>query len=200
MEHKKASKNERIMASENLISVDSLRQIRSAAGEDETRLLMVGLPGSGKNTLLTSISSKDEKLHDMGNQKFRVRNLIVEGLNITVWDVGNDVYVDPYWSDYHAERIVGLIFVVDSADTDKIEEARSHLIKTLGNEKLHNVPLLVMCNKCDVEGAMSVVQVSDALKLAEQKNPNKPISTSATTKEGIQAGLEWLVSQKFSRT
>ena len=169
-------------------------------GDDETRLLMIGLPNSGKTTLLTRISKKDGKVHDMGNQKFRVRNLTVEGLNITVWDVGNDVYVDPYWADYHAERVVGIIFVVDSSDPTKFEEARLQLFKVLQSEKLARVPLLIMCNKGDTEGASSVVKVSEALELHEVKHPHKSCRTSAVTDEGIQAGLEWLVSQKFTRS
>ena len=182
-----------------MISVDSLRSIRAAVGDDETRLLMVGLPGSGKTTLLSRISKRDGKLHDMGNQKFRVRNLVVEGLNITVWDVGESSYVDPYWSDYHAERVVGVIFVVDSTDSSKFAEARASLFKTLANEKLARIPVLIMCNKGDVDGASSVVKVSEALELHEIKHPNKSVRTSAVTDEGIQAGLEWLVSQKFTR-
>lgn len=35
----------------------------------------------------------------MGNQKFHVRNLVTDGLNIICWDVGHGVYVDPYWRD-----------------------------------------------------------------------------------------------------
>jgi len=182
-----------------MISVDSLRNIRASVGEDETRLLMVGLSGSGKTTLLSRISRKDGKVHDMGNQKFRVRNLVVEGLNVTVWDVGEESYVDPYWADYHAERVVGLIFVIDSTDFARFPEARAALFKTVQNEKLARIPVLILCNKGDVENASSVVKVSEALELHELKHPHKSVRTSAVTDEGVQAGLEWLVSQKFTR-
>jgi small GTP-binding protein len=184
-----------------MISVDSLRNLRASVGDDETRLLMVGLPGSGKTTILSKISKRDGKLHDMGNQKFRVRNLVVEGLSITVWDVGDDCYVDPYWADYHAERVVGIIFVVDSAEPSKFVDAKTSLFKSLASEKLARVPVLIMCNKGDIEGASSVVKVSEALELHDMKgHPHKSVRTSAVTDEGIQAGLEWLVSQKFVRT
>lgn len=178
--------------------MDSLRSM-SAQTEDNTRLLMIGLADSGKTTLLTRLSKKDGKLHDMGNQKFRVRNMVSEGLNVTVWDVGDDKYVDPYWSEYHAERVVGIVFVVDSTNPASFEDARKHLFAMLKSEKLNKVPLLIMCNKGDVEGASSVVKVSEALELHDVKHPHKSIRTSAVTDEGIQAGLEWLISQKFTR-
>jgi len=168
-------------------------------GDDETRLLMVGLQGSGKTSLLSRVSKRDGKMHDMGNQKFKVKNLVVEGLNITAWDVGEECYVDPYWADYHAERVIGIVFVVDSADPSKFPEARANLFRVLSNEKLARVPLLIMCNKGDIDGASSVVKVSEALELHEVKHPHKSIRTSAVSDEGIQAGLEWVVSQKFTR-
>jgi len=168
--------------------------------EEDTRLLMIGLPQSGKTTLLSRISKKDGKMHDMGNQKFRVRNLVTDGLTITVWDVGQDCYVDPYWADYHSERVVGVIFVVDSTDVAKLPDARTQLFKALGSEKLAKIPVLIMCNKGDVDGASSVVKVSEALELHELKHPHKSVRTSAVTDEGIQGGLEWLLSQKFTRS
>ena len=90
--------------------------------------------------------------------------------------------------------------MVDSSDPPKFEEARLQLFKVLQSEKLARVPLLIMCNKGDTEGASSVVKVSEALELHEVKHPHKSVRTSAVTDEGIQAGLEWLVSQKFTRS
>jgi small GTP-binding protein len=168
-------------------------------GEEDSRFLMVGLPGSGKSSILSKISKKDGKLHDMGNQKFRVKSMVVEGLNITAWDVGEGIYVDPYWADYHSERVIGIIFVIDSSDPHKFADARTQLFRVLTSEKLERVPLLIMCNKGDVEGASSVVKVSEALELHDVKHPHKSIRTSTTTDEGIQAGLEWLAAQKFTR-
>ena len=126
--------------------------------------------------------------------------MVVEGLNLTVWDVGEDVYVDPYWADYHAERVQGVCFVLDSANSAKFSEARKELFKLLSMEKLARVPLLIFANKGDIEGAASVVKASEALELHEIKHREyKVFRSSGVTDEGIQAGLEWMVSQKFTR-
>jgi small GTP-binding protein len=187
-----------------MISVDSLRSIKSevGTGDEVTRILIIGLPGAGKTTLLNriSLSQGEKKIHDMGNQKFKVRNLVVEGLNLTVWDIGENVYVDPYWADYHAERVQGVCFVVDSANAALFPEARKELFAALGMEKLARVPLLIFANKGDLENSASVVKTSEALELHEIKHRDyKVFRSSGVTDEGIQQGLEWMVSQKFTR-
>lgn len=137
----------------------------------------------------------------MGNQKFKVRNLNNDVLNVTVWDVGEDKYVDPYWAEYHAERVVGILYVVDSADPSKFDEARKELLKSLGSEKLQGVPLCVLANKGDLESAASAVKVSEALELHEiKRRAFKAFRTSSVSDDGIQNALEWVASQKFSRT
>ena len=183
-----------------LISAGSLRHIRASIGDDETRLLMIGLPNGGKTSVLTRFSKKEHALHDMGNQKFRLRNMLHEGLNITVFDVGRDAYIDPYWSEYHYDRVVGIVFVVDACEPSKMNEAKECFFSILKNEKLNKVPVLIMANKCDVEGSMSSPKIGEALELHELKrNKHHIVRTSAVSDEGIQVGFEWLVGQKFMR-
>ena len=185
----------------NLVNTESLRAlVKKGSVLEDTRVLMLGLPGSGKTTLLTRISKGDRAVHDMGNQKFKVRSLKADAIDLVVWDVGEKVYVDDYWVDYHADRVSGIIFVVDSTDPSRLPEARNELFKLLSMEKLQGMPLAIWCNKGEVDAALSVVKVSEALELHEVKRREfKAFRTSAVTDEGIQAALEWMVSQKWSR-
>ena len=124
----------------------------------------------------------------------------MDGLDLLVWDVGADAFVDGYWADYFSERVTGLVFVVDSTDASKIPEARVELFKLLASERFTGMPLAILANKGDVEGALSVVKVSEMLELHEiKKREFKAFRTSAVTDEGIQPALEWMLAQKFSR-
>lgn len=164
--------------------------------EDETRILMLGLSGAGKTAILSKLNGS--AIPPPGNQKFKVRRLVRDGINITAWDVGAGKYVDPYWFDHHAELVVGLVFVVDSLSD--LAEAKAELFSVLTHERLARIPLLVMCNKGDCEGAISVVKTAEALELHDVKrHPHKSVRTSAVTGEGLMVGLEWLLSQKFQR-
>ena len=48
----------------------------------------------------------------------------------------------------------GLIFVVDSSDTARMEEARSELHKIINDREMKDALLLVFANKQDIQGRM----------------------------------------------
>lgn len=48
----------------------------------------------------------------------------------------------------------GLIFVVDSSDTARMDEARSELHKIINDREMRDALLLVFANKQDIEGRM----------------------------------------------
>jgi small GTP-binding protein len=189
------------------VSTDAIRALSprgsalQATSSTDVRILMLGLPGAGKTTLLTRISKGDRAVHDMGNQKFKVRSLKTDAIDLLVWDVGEGVYVDEYWADFHSDRVVGLIFVVDATNSKTLGESKRELFKLLDNDKLQGMPLAIFVNKSDVEGAQSVVKVAEGLELHEvRRREFKAFKVSAVTDEGIQTGLEWIVSQKWTRT
>eukprot|EP00091_Calanus_sinicus_P014060 TRINITY_DN31405_c0_g1_i1.p1 TRINITY_DN31405_c0_g1~~TRINITY_DN31405_c0_g1_i1.p1 ORF type:complete len:112 (+),score=32.50 TRINITY_DN31405_c0_g1_i1:48-338(+) len=57
----------------------------------------------------------------------------------------------PLWRHYY-EGTDAVIFVVDSNDNERMEEAKNILETILSDEKLVNTPLLVMSNKMDLPG------------------------------------------------
>lgn len=55
--------------------------------------------------------------------------------------------------------------VVDSSDRDRIPTSKTELISMLSEDELRNAILVVLANKQDMEGAMSVSEVYGALGL-----------------------------------
>lgn len=47
-----------------------------------------------------------------------------------------------------------LIFVVDSSDKDRIDEARQELHRIVNDREMRNVIILIFANKQDVPGGM----------------------------------------------
>ena len=45
-----------------------------------------------------------------------------------------------------------MIFVVDSADRERIQEAKEELMRVLDTPEMRNVPLVVVANKQDLPG------------------------------------------------
>ena len=59
----------------------------------------------------------------------------------------------------------GIVYVVDSSDERRFEEAREELFKVLEYNELEDVPILILANKQDLPGAQSVTEVTNALTL-----------------------------------
>lgn len=70
------------------------------------------------------------------------------------------------------------------------------LQQLLDEEKLANVPLLIMANKQDLLNALSPDEISAELGLNELRERTWQIlPCSARTGDGLQEGMEWLVEQ-----
>ena len=88
-----------------------------------------------------------------------------------------------------------MIFVVDSADVERLDIARQELHALLAEEELKDAILLVMSNKSDLRGALPVSQIAERLDLASIKNRQWTIQeTSATRGRGLFEGFDWLVT------
>lgn len=126
---------------------------------------MLGLDGVGKSTLLYKLKY-DESVATVPTVGFNVVMLELEDtkLGLTVWDVGGQRRMRPHWSHYYAGTEV-LVFVVDSWDRRRLEEARKELHQVLRSPGLKKVPLVVLANKQDIPRAASAAEIALRLDL-----------------------------------
>jgi hypothetical protein len=82
-----------------------------------------------------------------------VFNLLKPPRNLTLislaQDVGGQDKIRPLWRHYYTGT-QGLVFVVDSQDKERIEEARTELHKILNDREMKECLLLVFANKQDL--------------------------------------------------
>ena len=113
-------------------------------------------------------------------------------ISFTVWDVGGQDKIRPLWRHYY-QGTQGLIFVVDSNDRDRVEDAREELNKMLNEDEMRDAILLVFANKQDLPNAMPAAEVTEKLGLQSMRNRQWFIqSACATTGDGLYEGLDWL--------
>ncbi len=88
---------------------------------------------------------------------------------------------------------IGLIFVVDSNDRERISAARDELHRMLNEDELREAILLVFANKQDLPNAMSAAEMTDKLGLHGLRHRQWYIQACcATTGDGLYEGLDWL--------
>lgn len=83
-----------------------------------------------------------------------------------MWDIGGQKAIRPYWKNYF-ERTNGIVFVVDSSDEERINEAVTEFDELMAEDNLKGLPLLVFANKQDLDLALSAEEVLDSLKLSD---------------------------------
>lgn len=167
-------------------------------GKEDVRILMVGLDNAGKTTILYRLKL-EEIVSTVPTLGFNVETVTYKNISFTVWDIGGQDKIRSLWRVYFQDT-QGLIFVVDSADRERIEEAKTELHKLLGEEQLTNIVLLVFANKQDMPDAMPASDVREKLGLGSMRQRPWFVQSSCAVKgEGLYEGLDWLASQIRAR-
>ena len=157
----------------------------------ESRTLMLGLDAAGKTTLLYKLKL-GEVVSTIPTTGFNNESINHKDFSMTVWEVGGQDKIRPLWKSYF-QNTGTIIFVVDSNDRGRIDEAKQELHKLLSNSALRCAVLLVWANKQDLPNAMTAAEVSDELGLHELKSRSCHIQgTSAISGDGLYESLDWL--------
>jgi len=160
-------------------------------GKKEMRILMVGLDAAGKTTILYKLKL-GEIVTTIPTIGFNVETVEYKNISFTVWDVGGQDKIRPLWRHYF-QNTQGLIFVVDSNDRERFNEASEELKRMLNEDELKDAVVLVFANKQDLPNAASASELSDQLGLSAMRSRNWYIqATCATSGDGLYEGLDWL--------
>ncbi|XP_058869298.1 ADP-ribosylation factor 3 isoform X1 [Acipenser ruthenus] len=168
--------------------------LKSLIGKKEMRILMVGLDAAGKTTILYKLKL-GEIVTTIPTIGFNVETVEYKNISFTVWDVGGQDKIRPLWRHYF-QNTQGLIFVVDSNDRERVNEAREELMRMLAEDELRDAVLLIFANKQDLPNAMNAAEITDKLGLHSLRHRNWYIqATCATSGDGLYEGLDWLANQ-----
>lgn len=172
----------------------SLASLVSWGKDKDVRILMLGLDSAGKTTILYRLQI-GEVVSTIPTIGFNVETVEYKNIKFQVWDLGGQSSIRPYWRCYFPNTSA-IIYVIDSSDVDRLQTSRSELLTMLNEEELSGVPLLVFCNKQDMEGSLPPEEISDKLGLAGgEKGREWSVRGSCATKgEGLEEGLDWLVN------
>ena len=167
----------------------------SLFGNKEVRILILGLDNAGKTTILYRLQA-DEPIETIPTIGFNVETLQYKNIKFQVWDLGGQSSFRVIWDKYYSEAH-GLIYVVDSSDEARLQEAVSTFAGLIKHTDLSNIPVLIMANKQDLDGACSIEKIEEIfdVKMILRKRPCYVQLCSAYTREGIEDGMNYLMEK-----
>ncbi|KAI0227381.1 ADP-ribosylation factor 6 [Lamellibrachia satsuma] len=166
-------------------------------GNKEMRILMLGLDAAGKTTVLYKLKL-GQSVTTIPTVGFNVETVTYKNVKFNVWDVGGQDKIRPLWRHYYAGT-QGLIFVVDCADRDRIDEARQELHRIINDREMRDAIILIFANKQDLPDAMKPHEIQEKLGLTRIRDRNWYVQPAcATAGDGLYEGLTWLTSNAKS--
>ena len=99
--------------------------------------------------------------------------------------MGGQDTIRPLWPHYF-QSTQALIFVVDSNDRERVNEAREELMRVLAEDALRDAVLLVFANQQDLPNAVNAAEITDKLGLHSLRHRNWYLqATRATSGDGL---------------
>ncbi|CAK4622666.1 unnamed protein product [Aphanomyces euteiches] len=150
-----------------------MKSVLDSFSSKRRRIIMVGLDAAGKTTILYKLKL-NETLHTLA------------------WDIGGQDKLRPLWK-YYFQNTDAVIFVVDSNDKHRVDQASIELHRIFQADELRDSKLLVYANKQDLRDVMSPAELVEKMNLRTvTSNPWFVQPCSAVSNSGLYEGLEWL--------
>ncbi|KAI4153071.1 MAG: hypothetical protein LQ340_002526 [Diploschistes diacapsis] len=100
------------------------------------------------------------------------------------------------WERY-CRSVNAIVYIVDAADKEAVPVAAEELHALLDKPALKGIPLLVLGNKSDLPGKLSVDELIDAMDLKAFKGRETSCyGISAKEETNLDAVLQWLIARK----
>ena len=115
-------------------------------------------------------------------------------LELTIVDTGRADLNHFLYIRHFIENKNGIIYIIDASDIERVRELKNELQKTLSNSI--GIPLVVMANKQEIIGALSVEEIIELLDLNSITDRKwSVIGTSMVKEKGFKEGLDWLIQR-----
>ena len=172
---------------------DAFDYLRSLFFRQEMEITLVGLQNSGKTTLVHVLSAGSYSEDTIPTVGFNMRKVRKGHVSIKIWDIGGQPRFRSMWERY-CRGVNAIVFVVDAADIERLETARTELHGLLEKSTLKEIPVLVLGNKNDLPDALGADQLIERLGLSALKNNEVSCySISAKNSTNLDVTLQWLL-------
>ena len=166
-----------------------LSSLYSKFFEPKFTILILGLDAAGKTSILNKFKSEEPNRLYFDNFHY-IFERHYENNKFLEIDIGacDSINLENYSFNEN-----GIIFVVDSHDKDRMEDALEEFNKILKIEKFKNHPILVLANKQDLDDAFGPGEIIEKFIIKEIQGRSLLVQgCSAKDGNGIKEGFYWM--------
>ena len=160
----------------------------------KANLVFLGLDNAGKTTLLHMLKN-DKYTQTKPTVHPCSEELKMGNIRFNTYDLGGHESARKIWKDYFP-AVDGVIFLVDSSDPERFKEAKKELEEVCSTKELEKIPIAILGNKVDKNGAVQEYELKEALDIGGlQSKDTRPLELfmcSVTKKAGYSVALEWI--------
>ncbi|SMN21231.1 similar to Saccharomyces cerevisiae YPL051W ARL3 GTPase of the Ras superfamily required to recruit Arl1p to the Golgi [Maudiozyma saulgeensis] len=171
--------------------------------KEQYSILILGLDNAGKTTFLESLKNQSslkskplEKITPTVGQNIALVPVPNKpNVLLKLWDVGGQESLRAMWPEYYSQ-CHGIIFVVDSTDSERMDECKRTLTSIVMDDEVEGIPILMLANKQDRPDRLEIQDIKEIFnQIAEHLSArdSRVLPVSSLTGEGIMDALNWLV-------
>lgn len=178
---------------------------KKSKSSKEVTVILIGLDNAGKTTIKNDLAGDLDKEVTPTIGFAQLPPVERFGVSLRVFDVGGSANFRGIWDSFFPD-IYGSVFVVDSADSNRLAESATELKKASESLFLQGKPMLILANKQDLGGALDEAGIIEKLRLNDIKGCKYSVAlciANAACNQGdmddrILGGLEWLMASIVS--
>ncbi|KAJ3425636.1 hypothetical protein M0813_27601 [Anaeramoeba flamelloides] len=168
------------------------------------KIVFLGLDNAGKTTLMHMLKDNIMQIHEPTLHP-TMEEIEIENIKFNAFDLGGHKEARRLWRDYYT-TVDAVVFIVDVADQERLEESKKELNSLLSCEELRSVPFLVLGNKIDKKEAVSEEELRTIMDLSfttgkNEKSKNSELRSievfmcSIKNRMGYKEGFQWIGKQ-----
>ncbi|MHA1347657.1 MAG: ADP-ribosylation factor-like protein [Candidatus Heimdallarchaeaceae archaeon] len=169
--------------------------------EDSIPVVIIGLQYAGKTTLVNWLKEK-RFTRPKPTVGIVVENIKIGDVLFNIYDIsGQEAFRENLWKS-NVLTTMGVIFVLDSSDVSRIEEANTwywKIVKEWLSDSYSDKAILFLANKSDLKTSLSLDKIISKMKLDEMSSyPNVSFQffkTSVRNEENIELAFKWFISK-----
>lgn len=170
-----------------------------AMAKPEHKVLILGVDGSGKTTILERMKNLFLGLEMLPKEKIfptvglNLASIELPKAKLVFRDLGGEKSLRSIWDKYYSD-VNAIVFVIDASNTQRLSESELVFESLTLNPQLLRLPFLVLLNKQDLGPSITLTEIEPAFAKYAKNRAFRAMACSGISGDGIREAVNWLVA------